>query len=109
MDGKKLRHVDRRLTDDERARHDRIREAIVQEFPPASGIDPIPTPPGIPTRIRQAREAQGLTWHALAELAGISDQAAIRNIEQGREVKVSDLESIAAALGLKLELVEQSV
>jgi DNA-binding XRE family transcriptional regulator len=109
MDAKKLTHMDRRLTDEERARHERIREAIAQEIPPMPGAHPMPAPPGIPSRIRAARETQGLTWYALAKLAGLSDQAAIRDIEQGKDVKVSDLESVAAALGLKLELVEQSV
>jgi transcriptional regulator with XRE-family HTH domain len=63
--------------------------------------------PGIPARIRQAREAQGLTWYALAKLAGIVNQATIRDIEKGQDVKLSDLECVAAALGLRLELVEQ--
>jgi transcriptional regulator with XRE-family HTH domain len=58
------------------------------------------------TRIRRAREAQGLTWYALAKRAGIADQGAIRDLEQGKDVKLSDLESVAAALGLKIELLE---
>lgn len=107
MNAKKLNHVERRLTDEERARHALIREAVVKEFPPMQEADSTPAPPGIPARIREAREAQGLTWYALAKLAGISNQATIRDIEHGQDVKLSDLESIAAALGLRLELVEQ--
>jgi DNA-binding phage protein len=45
--------------------------------------------------------------YALAQLAGIANQATIRDIEQGRDVKLSDVQRVAAALGLKLELVEQ--
>src|SRR5262245_46069100 len=108
MSAKNLNHVERRLTDEERARHEKIREAAVQDIPPKPGSSRLPSAPGIPSQIRQAREAQGLTWYALAKLAGISDQATIRDIEQGKDVKLSDLEVVAAALGLKLELVEQS-
>ena len=59
-------------------------------------------------RIRQAREARGLTWYALAKAAGIPNQATIRDIEQGKDVKFSNLQAVAAALGLRLELVEQT-
>jgi len=65
--------------------------------------------PGIPIKIRQARETQGLTWYALAKLAGIPNQATIRDIEQGKDVKLSNLQAVADELGLKLELVEQAV
>jgi len=39
-------------------------------------------------------------------LAGIPNQAAIRDIEPGKDVKVSNLQAVAAAIGLKLQLVE---
>jgi hypothetical protein len=106
MAKKKLRHVNRRLTDEELARHARIREAAGKDFPPKAGTGRKPSPPGIPTRIRQAREAQGLTWYALAQRAAIPNQATIRDIEQGRDVKLSNLQAVAGALGLELELVE---
>jgi DNA-binding XRE family transcriptional regulator len=107
MAGKKLKRIERRLTDEERARHKQIREAAELDIPPKASSGRAASPPGIPSRIRQAREAQGLTWYSLAKLAGITNQATIRDIEQGKDVKVSDLENVAAALGLKLELVEQ--
>ena len=107
MDKKKLKHVNRRLTDDERARHGRIRAAAMQDFPPKAGTGRNPAPPGIPAKIRQAREAMGLTWYALAKAAGIPNQATIRDIEQGRDVKLSNVQAVASALGLKLDLVEQ--
>ncbi len=107
MSTRKLKHVNRRLTDEERARHAKIREAAEHDFPPKAGAGRAPAPPGIPARIRQAREARSLTWYALAKIAGISSQATIRDIEQGKDVKLSDLKSVAAALGLELELVEQ--
>jgi DNA-binding XRE family transcriptional regulator len=107
MSKKSLKHVNRRLTDEERARHAQIRAAAIQDIPPKTGTAQSPSPHGIPATIRQAREARGLTWHALAKAAGISDQSIIRDIEQGKDVKLSDLQSVAAALGLKLELIEQ--
>jgi hypothetical protein len=106
MGKNRLQHVDRRLTDEERARHAQIRGAATRDFPPKPGTGRKASPPGIPSQVRQAREARCLTWYALAKLAGIPNQATIRDIEQGRDVKLSNLQAVAAALGLKLELVE---
>lgn len=103
----KLKHVIRRLTDEERARHTQIITAAVVDIPPKRGARRKASPAGIPTKIRQAREERGLTWYALAKAAGIPNQATIRDIEQGKDVKFSNLEAVAKALGLKLELVEQ--
>jgi hypothetical protein len=106
MAKKKLEHVNRRLTEEERARHARIREAAMKDIPPKAGAGRKPSPPGIPAQIRQAREAHGLTWYALAKRAAIPNQATIRDIEQGKDVKLSNLQAVATALGLELELVE---
>ena len=43
--------------------------------------------------------------YALAKAAGIPNQATIRDIEQGKDVKFSNLQAVAKALGLELELV----
>ncbi len=107
MSQKKLKHVNRRLTDEERTRHAHIREAALRDIPPKPGTGRKPSPPGLPAQIRQAREARGLTWYALAKLAAIPNQATIRDLEQGKDVTLSSLQAVAAALGLKLELVEQ--
>jgi DNA-binding transcriptional regulator YiaG len=104
---KRLQHLNRRLTDEERSRHARIRETVMEEIPPATHAQRALSPPGIPTQIRAAREARRLTWYALARLAGIPNQATIRDIEQGKDVKLSNLQAVAAALGLTLELAEQ--
>ena len=94
-----LKHINRRLTDEERARHARIREEIVKEIPPKPGAGRKPSPPGIPSQIRREREARRLTWYALAKLAGIPNQATIRDIEQGKDVKLSNLQAVAGVLG----------
>ncbi len=104
---KRLEHVNRRLTGEERSRHARIRETVVSEIPPRKDTVRMPSPPGIPSQIRAAREARRLTWYALARLAGIPNQATIRDIEQGKDVKLSNLQAVATALGLTLELAEQ--
>ena len=59
----------------------------MKEFPPKRGAGKKASPPGIPAEIRAAREAQGLTWYALAKRAGIPNQATIRDIEQGKDGK----------------------
>jgi hypothetical protein len=109
MARKKLQHVNRRISDEERARDARIREAAMKDFPPKPRTGRKPSPPGIPSRIREAREAQRLTWYALAQRASIPNQGTIRDIEQGKDVKLSNLQAVAAALGLELELVEIEV
>jgi ribosome-binding protein aMBF1 (putative translation factor) len=101
--GKKLQRVERRLTDEERRRHAQIRAGAAQDFPSKSPRRAPAT--GIPAVIRATREAQGLTWYALAQKAGIPNQATIRDIEQGTDVKLSNLQSVAHALGLEIELV----
>jgi len=108
MENKPLKHVNRPLTEDERQRHAQIREAAERGFPPSpTGARP-PAPPGIPAKIRAAREARGMTWYALAQAAGVPNSGTVRDIEEGRDVKLSDLRAIAAALGLKLDVVEQT-
>jgi DNA-binding XRE family transcriptional regulator len=107
MSKAKLKHVNRRLTDEERARHTEIIAAAIKDIPPKSRVGRYASPPGIPAKIRQAREARGLTWYALAKAAGIPNQATIRDIEQGKDVKFSNLQAVAGALGLELELVEK--
>lgn len=103
---RKLQHVNRRLSKTERARHARIRKAAVDDFPPKAATCPKASPPGIPARVRQAREARRLTWYALAKMSGIPNQATIRDIESGKDVKLSNLQAVARTLGLRLELVD---
>lgn len=105
MNEKRLKHINRRLTEEERARHAAIRAAALEDFPP-KGTARSPSPPGIPAQIRQAREARGLTWYALAKAAGIPNQATIRDLEQGKDVKLSNLQAVAAVLGFRVELME---
>ncbi len=83
-----------------------IREKVRREFPPFKPprLQPIKT--GIAARICAAREAQGLTWYAVAKKAEIPNPSTVRDIEYGRDTKLSSVQAIAKALGLRLELVE---
>jgi hypothetical protein len=109
MAEKKFKRIVRPATSEERQRHATIRQSIVQEFPPTEGALRPDSPPGIPLRIRQAREAQGLTWYALAKRAGIPNANTVRDIEYGRDAQLSTVQAVAQALGLRLELMEETV
>lgn len=109
MPDQPFRRVERPATPEERARHAAQRQQIEAEFPPAPGAGREPSPPGIPSQIRQAREAQGLTWNALAKRAGVSTANAVRDVEAGRDAPLSTVQALARALGLRLELVEEKV
>ena len=95
-----------RVSEQEARRLDEIRNEVMQEFPPDSKR-PRPATSGIGAQIRAAREAKGLTWYAVAKAAGVPNPATIRDIEYGRDAKLSNIEAVATALGLKLELVQQ--
>jgi ribosome-binding protein aMBF1 (putative translation factor) len=109
MAEKKFKRIVRPATAEERERHAAIRQTVVQEFPPAKGAKRPESPPGIPARIRQAREAKGLTWYALAKRAGIPNANTVRDIEYGRDAQLSTVLAVAHALGLRLELTEEKV
>ena len=78
-----------------------IREKVRQEFPPRDPPRLKPATEGI-----AAREAQGLTWYAVAKRAGIPNPSTVRDIEYGRDTKLSSVQAVAEALGLRLELIE---
>ena len=85
-----------------------IRVKAKQDFPPLDPPRLKPVTEGIGAEIRAAREAQGLTWYSLAKKARVPNSTTIRDIEYGRDANLSNIQAIAAALGLKLELVKQA-
>ncbi len=107
MAKKKARGVTRkgRVSTAEAERLNKIREKAQQDFPPDPNR-PRPATRGIGAKIRAARESRGLTWYAVARAAGISNPTTVRDIEYGRDTKLSSIEAIAVALGLELDLVE---
>ena len=92
----------------ERQRHAAIRRQVQQEFPPAPGAHRQEALPGLPAQLCRAREAQGFTWYAVAKRAGIPNANTVRDIEYGRDAKLSNVQSAAKVLGLRLELVPET-
>ena len=87
-----------------RADLEAIRKAAQQDLPAAKERRSLPRV-GIAADLRRARKAQGLTWYAVAKLAGIPNPNTVRDIEQGnRDAQLSNVEAIARALGLTLEV-----
>jgi hypothetical protein len=110
MAKKKAKGVTRkgRVSSADAERLKKIREQAQRDFPPDPDR-PRPATRGIGAKIRAARESQGLTWYAVAKAAGIPNPATVRDIEYGRDTKLSSIEAIAVALGLELDLVETDV
>jgi hypothetical protein len=104
-----IRRIVRPATAEEKQRHSEVRKKVMDEFPPAPNAGRKRTPPGIPSQIRSAREAQGLTWYAVAKLAGIPNSSTVRDIECGRDAQFSNVEAVAKALGLRLALIPETV
>jgi len=92
-----------KLGRDEVKRLNEIRKKVMKEFPPDPNR-PRPATSGVGAEIRAARTSQGLSWYAVAKLAKIPNPATIRDIEYGRDAKLSNIEAVAKALGLKLEM-----
>jgi hypothetical protein len=109
MPERKFKRIVRPATNEEQRRHAEIRKKVLEEFPPAEGSGRKNSPPGIPSQIRAAREAKGLTWYAVAKLAGIANSNTVRDIEYGRDAQLSNVQAVARALRLRLELVEERV
>jgi hypothetical protein len=100
-------HINRAMTDSERQQAVEIRAAAQKDFPPKADAGTEVSPSGIPSRIRDARIARGLTRYAVGQLAGVPS-IAVREIEQGGDVPLSHLQAVAGALGLVVELVDQT-
>jgi hypothetical protein len=94
------------LSGDELKRLKELREKIKAEIPVRQPPRLQPATSGIAVRVREARLGQGLTWYAVAKKAGIPNPSTVRDIEYGRDTKLSSVQAIAEALGLRLELVE---
>jgi len=98
------RKLDRQLSPREKAKHEEIRRKVQTEFPPKAKSENCLRKDTIAHRLREARESQGLTWYAVAKAACIPNSGTIRDIESGKDAKLSNVEAIAKVLGLKLEL-----
>ena len=102
----KLKHINRPLSDEERHQAATIREGVKQDFPPKIAQEK-PPPPGIPRRIHDARKQRGTTRYELGQIANVPSTV-VRAIEQGDDVPLSQFHAVVEALGLTIELVEQT-
>ena len=96
--------VGRKLTAADAEQNAKQRAQVKQEFPPKRRSASEPAPGSIAERLRNAREAQGLTWYAVAKAAGIPNSGTIRDMEAGQDAKLSNVQAVAEVLGLRLEL-----
>ncbi len=98
--------VGRKLTKAKAERYAKERGQFEQDFPPKPRNASKPVPGSIAERLQNAREAQGLTWYAVAKAAGIPNSGTIRDMEAGHDPKLSNVQAVAEVLGLRLELHE---
>jgi ribosome-binding protein aMBF1 (putative translation factor) len=101
---RKLKHINRRLTDEEREQAEFIRQAAQRDFPPKHQ-DQEPPPPGLPQRICEARQLRGMTRYELGQIAHVPSTV-VRALEEGRDVPLSQFHAVVAALGMTIELVD---
>jgi DNA-binding phage protein len=117
IERRKAKRVTRRLSDADKAKYARLREAVEQEFPPGKAKRP-PRDPDQPAdlgqyfdlralvgELRKAREAQGLSLADVQQATGI-DRAALCRIETGENGNptVSTLLRYARAIGRKINV-----
>lgn len=104
----KIKRVIRPATAEERVRHAAARDQAKKDFPPLQPARPPASKNRIAAAIRKARQEQGLSWADLAKKAGIASANTVRDLEYGRDAKLSNVEAVVKALGLKLDIVEAS-
>ncbi len=93
------------LSPAERKRLQEMRKKVRAECPPGDPPRLRRQTEGVGAQIRLARKTQGLTWYAVAKRAGIPNPNTVRDIEYGRDTKLSSVKAVAESLGLRLELV----
>ena len=96
----------RQLTPDGKERHAEVRQQVMKEFPPATNKKHEPPHDGIAAHLRQVRKSQRLTYEAVAQQAGVRNANTVKDVEFGRNTDLTDIEAIAGALCLKLELIQ---
>jgi len=69
MAKKKTKRMVRKLTGEEKTRRAKIREQVMEEFPPTKKRGHQPVRTGIAAELRRARKAHGLTYYAVAKRA----------------------------------------
>jgi ribosome-binding protein aMBF1 (putative translation factor) len=117
IERRKVKRVTKRLSDAEKAKYARMREAAEREFPPGKAKRP-PRDPDQPAdlgeyfdlralvgELRKAREAQGLSLADVQESTGI-DRSALCRIESGENGNptINTLIRYARAIGRRINV-----
>ncbi len=117
IERRKVKRVTKHLSDAEKAKYAKMREAVEQEFPPGKAKRP-PRDPNQPANLgeyfdlralvgelRKAREAQGLSLADVQQATGI-DRSALCRIESGENGNptVNTLIRYARALGRRINV-----
>ena len=97
--------VFRPLTADEKASQADVRKRVMKECPPTPHPKHQLESEGIAAKLRAARKTRGLSYEVLAKRAGLPGANTVKDVEYGRNTNLHQIESIAHALGMKLELV----
>ena len=117
IERRKAKRVTRRLSDADKAKYARLREAVEKEFPPGKAKRPSRDPDqpadlgeyfdlrALVGELRKAREAQGLSLADVQQATGI-DRAALCRIENGENGNptVNTLLRYARAIGRKINV-----
>jgi ribosome-binding protein aMBF1 (putative translation factor) len=103
---KRLKHINRPMTEEEREQAAIIREGAQQDFPPKTVVQEPPSL-GLPARIYEARRLRGMTRYEIGQIAHVP-ATIVRAIEEGHDVPLSQFHAVVAALGMTIELVEQA-
>ncbi len=98
------RKTARKLTAEDEKLYAKLRKLAEQDYPPKASPPKKIAAGSIADQLRSAREAQGLTWYAVAKSAGIPNSGTIRDMEAGSDAKLSNVEAVAKVLGLRLDL-----
>ena len=104
---RKLKRVVRTTTAKKKAEDSEVRNQVMEEIPKLKRMRGATLSP-IAQKIKLAREEKGMSWYSLARAAGIPNSGTVRDIERGKDAQMSNVEKVAAVLGLELELREAS-
>lgn len=98
----KFREVSRgrRLTKEEAARNDKVRQQVMAEIPPARASIVLETV----SKLRQLREELGLSLADMEQRTGMTRANLCRLENESRNVQVRTLERYARALGCRVEI-----
>jgi hypothetical protein len=91
----------RKLTPEEAARDNAVRQKVMREFPPVSASRNV-TSDSLSHELREAIRASGRTVYQIAQDAGVSQIVVSRFLSGERDIRMATADKLADVLGLKL-------